>query len=162
MDNPAENIIEINDIDLITELVNRSFITVADEYGYTMENASTFPAFIGSNVIANDIKNGLIIFGYKKDGEVIGCCGHSKHSDIIYKIKRLAVLPEYRHYGIGKRLMAHNELIIKENGGSIAEVHLVNNNEKLKRWYTENNYREIAIEEVKGLPFKVCIMQKEL
>jgi N-acetylglutamate synthase-like GNAT family acetyltransferase len=143
-------------------LINTSFMTVANEYGFTKRNTPTFPAFIGYDIIENEIKNGLKIFGYKKNNKIIGCVGHTKYTDEIYKIKRLAVLPEYRHRGIGKKLLQDIESKIKRDGGKISEVHIVNENEQLKKWYIKNKYEGIKIEKINGLPFKVCIMQKEI
>jgi N-acetylglutamate synthase-like GNAT family acetyltransferase len=156
------DIFEINDTKDITEIINVSFMTVANEYGLTKENAPTFPAFIEQNVIENDIKNGLKIFGYKKNNKIIGCAGYTKHTDEIYKIKRLAVLPKYRHRGIGKNLLQNIERKIRMADGKIAEVHIVNENEQLKKWYTKKKYEEIRIEKINGLPFEVCIMQKRI
>jgi len=156
------NINEINNPKLITEIINKSFITVANEFGYTIENSPTFPAFIKYGIIENEIKNGLKIFVYKKKKEWVGCVGYTKDTEDLYKIKRLAVLPEYRHLGIGKRLLKYNESKIKRNGGKIVEVHIVDNNEKLKQWYIKYGYKVIDIEEIKGLPFKVCKMQKTI
>ena len=156
------DIIELNNPEDITQIINKSFMTVANEFGYTKENVPNFPAFIEPNIIENDKKKGTKIFGYKKNKIIVGCIGYIKYTDEIYEIKRLAVLPEYRHQGIGKKLLQYNENIIKKNHGKIIEAHIVNNNERLKQWYIKNGYEEKGIEEIKGLPFKVCIMLKEI
>jgi ribosomal protein S18 acetylase RimI-like enzyme len=153
-------IMPINDTEKITEIVNKSFETVANQFGYTKENAPTFPAFIKKDIIKENINNGLKMYCFKKHGKIMGCIGYSKYTDERYKIKRLAVLPEYRHKGIGKKLLEYGENEIQRKGGIIIEVHIVNDNEKLKEWYIKNGYNEIKIEEIKGLPFKVGIMQK--
>jgi N-acetylglutamate synthase-like GNAT family acetyltransferase len=155
-------IVGIYDSKMITKILNVSFMTVANEYGFTKEKVPTFPAFIEHDVIENDIRNGLKIFGYKKNNTIIGCAGYTKYTDEIYKIKRLAVLPKYRHQGIGKKLLQNIERKIKKVGGKIIEIHIVNENEQLKGWYKKNGYEEIKIEQIDRLPFKVCIMQKEI
>jgi ribosomal protein S18 acetylase RimI-like enzyme len=157
-----ENIIEIKDSIIITRIINESFITVANEFGYTKENAPTFGAFIKKDVIENDFKYGTKIYGFKKDNTIVGCAGHSKNKNGLYEIKRLAVLPEYRHLGIGKKLLLFNENIIKSIGEKFVEVHIVDNNKLLKEWYKNNGYKETGIEIIKWLPFKSCIMKKEL
>jgi ribosomal protein S18 acetylase RimI-like enzyme len=156
------NIIETKDSIIITKILNESFMTVAIEFGYTIENAPTFGAFIKNDVIENDFKYGTKIFGFKKDNILVGCAGFSKNRNEIYEIKRLAVIPNYRHLGIGKKLLLHNENEIKSIGEKIVEVHIVDNNKILKEWYKNNGYKETKVEEIKWLPFKSCIMQKEL
>jgi N-acetylglutamate synthase-like GNAT family acetyltransferase len=153
---------ELNDSEDITIIINKSFMTVANEFGYTKENIPKFPAFIESSIIENEIKSGIKIFGYKKNKKIFGCAGYKKYTNEIYEIKRLAVLPEYRHLGIGKKLLQYNENIIKRKCGKIVEIHIENNNVQLKQWCEKNKYKEIEIEEINGLPFKVCKMQKEI
>ncbi len=157
-----ENIIELNDSKIITNILNKAFITVAQQYNFTQENAPTFPAFINYDRIENSLNNGLKIYGYKNNDQIIGCVGYSFYKEQIYFIERLATLPEFRHLGIGKKLMQFVENIIKEIGGKIAEIHVVDKNIVLREWYKKLNYFEIRIDEIKSLPFNSCVMNKDL
>ena len=130
-----ENIMEIKDSKIITEILNKAFITVALQFNYTKENASKFPAFIESNIIENGLNNGLKMYGYYLNNQIIGCVGYSFYKDNMYFIERLATLPEYRHKGIGKILMEYVENIIKKNNGKIIEIHVVDENKRLIDWY---------------------------
>jgi N-acetylglutamate synthase-like GNAT family acetyltransferase len=56
-------------------------------------------------MIENQLNNGLKMYAYKMENKLIGCAGYSFYKDEIYYIERLAVIPEYRHFGIGKKLM---------------------------------------------------------
>jgi ribosomal protein S18 acetylase RimI-like enzyme len=56
---------------------------------------------------------------------------------------------------------------IKNIGGKIAEIHVTDKNTVLREWYKKQGYMEIGIEEVHipgmaTLPFKACIMNREL
>jgi N-acetylglutamate synthase-like GNAT family acetyltransferase len=159
-----ENIIEIDDSKIITEILNKAFMTVAQQYNFTKENAPAFPAFFDSDKVDNFLNNGLKMYGYKNDNKIIGCIGYSYYKDKIYLIERLATLPEYRHTGVGKKLMQFVENKIKYIGGKIAEIHVVDKNIVLREWYKKLNYVEIRIDEIKTLPFNynVCVMNKEL
>jgi ribosomal protein S18 acetylase RimI-like enzyme len=159
-----ENIVEIEmyDNEIITNILNKAFLTVAQQYGFTKENAPNFPAFIKSDQIDFFQNNGLIMYGYKIDGKTIACGGYSYFKDQIYFIEKLATLPEYRHLGIGKKLMDHIENVIKDIGGKIVEIHVVDKNTVLREWYRKLNYVEIRIDEIKTLPFNSCVMNKNL
>ena len=102
------------------------------------------------------------MFGYKNEEEVIGCAGYSYYKDKTYFIERLAVLPEYRHLGIGKKLMAFVEGKIRESGGEKAEIHVVDKNAVLREWYEKMGFVEIRVDEIKTLPFNSCVMEKVL
>jgi ribosomal protein S18 acetylase RimI-like enzyme len=157
-----KNIIEINDNIIITNILNKAFMTVAQKFNFTKENAPTFPAFISSDVIKNQLNNGLKMYGYNIDGKTAGCAGYSYYKEQTYLIERLATLPEYRHSGIGKKLMEFVENKIIEDGGKTAEVHVVDINEILIEWYKELGYFNVRIEELKTLPFKLYVMNKKL
>jgi len=157
-----EGFIELNDSKVITEILNKAFLTVAQQFGFTKENASTFPAFINSDRIDGFLQNGLKMYGYKNNDLIIGCAGYSYYKDQVYFIERLATLPEYRHLGIGRKLMDFVESKIVEIGGKIAEIHVVDKNLILREWYKQLGYVEIRIDEIKTLPFNSCVMNKEL
>jgi ribosomal protein S18 acetylase RimI-like enzyme len=161
-----ENILELVDSTIITNILNKAFMTVALHFGFTKENVPRFPAFIGSDIIENQLNNGLKMYGYKIDDQIVGCIGYSYYKEQIYFIERLATLPEYRHLGIGKKLMENIENKIKENGGKTAEIHVVDINEILVEWYKKLNYKHIRTDKlVDGtikLPFDSCVMNKEL
>jgi ribosomal protein S18 acetylase RimI-like enzyme len=157
-----ENIIEINNSKIITEVLNRAFITVAQQYNFTKENAPSFPAFIKPDRIDNSLNNGLKMYGYKIDNQIVGCVGYSYYKDQIYLIERLATLPEYRHLGVGKKLLQFVEDEIKNIGGKSVEIHVVDKNIVLIEWYKKLNYVERRIDEIKTLPFNSYVMNKEL
>lgn len=156
-----EGIKNKNDIDRITIVINQSFQTVAEEFGFTEQSVPTFPAFIKPEIIENQISKGLFLYCFSVADAFAGSVGISDLRDTnTFKIERLAVLPEYRHCGIGKKLMdfAYNEIAARS--GKIAQVEIVNENTKLKSWYTNNGFREIRIDTYKHLPFTVCVMNK--
>ena len=78
------------------------------------------------------------MYGYKINDNIIGCVGYSYYKENIYFIERLATLPEYRHLGIGKKLMEYAENKIKDLG-KIVEIHVVDKNIILKEWYKKLN-----------------------
>ena len=70
-------------------------------------------------------------------------------------------------YSIGKKLMKFIEEKIKDIGGKIIEIHATDKNIVLREWYKRQGYMEIRIEEVnipgiEKVPFKACVMSKEI
>jgi len=157
-----DNIVEINDSRIITDILNKSFMTVALEFNFTKENAPRFAAFINSDVIEKQFGNGLKMYGYSLNNQIVACMGYSYYKDQIYFIERVATLPEYRHLKIGRRLMEFAENKIIENGGQIAEVHVVDKNRLLIEWYEKLRYIEIRVDEIKTFPFNSLVMNKDL
>jgi ribosomal protein S18 acetylase RimI-like enzyme len=152
-----------NEIELATKIINEAFLTVAHEFNFTQENAPTFPAYITSATIVNQTQCGLKLFIYEDNGINVGCIGvsYSKESNY-FKAERLAVVPEHRHKGIGKKMMDFIEEKVKQEHGNSVFVEIVNENIKLKDWYIRNNFSEVRIEKYDHLPFTVSVLEKKL
>jgi ribosomal protein S18 acetylase RimI-like enzyme len=162
-----ENIVELNDSKIITNILNRAFLAFAQEFNFTKENAPNHLAFINSDGVEIWLNKGLKMYGYKIDDKIIGCAVYSYHKNQIYLIERLATLPEYKNLGVGKKLMEFIENKIKNICGKNAEIHVTDKNTVLREWYKKQGYVEIRIEEVNipGIaivPFKACVMNKKL
>jgi len=162
-----ENIVELNDSKIITPILNRAFLTFAQEFNFSKENAPNHLAFIDSDGVEVWLNKGLKMYGYKIDGNIIGCAGYSYYKDQVYLIERLATLPEYRNLGVGKKLMKFIENKVKNIGGKIVGIHVTDVNTVLRDWYKKQGYVEIRIEEVNipgiaTVPFKAYVMHKDL
>ena len=143
----------------ITLIINESFLSVATQFGYTKEKVPTFPAFIDENVIRKQINSGMKLFGYLLNNKYIGSVGYENTKQPgLFIIERLAVISKYRHQGIGKMLMKYAIERIKSENGKIVEVQIVNENGTLKRWYLQQGFKEIRIDDYVHLPFRVGIL----
>jgi ribosomal protein S18 acetylase RimI-like enzyme len=156
----VEKIAEINDSKTITDILNKAFMTVAQQYHFTKENAPRYPAFIGFDVIEKQLIMGFKMYGYAINDQTVGCIGYWNDPDNLYHIERLATLPEHRHLGIGKKLMEFAENKIMEDGGKLIEIHVLDLNTVLIEWYSKLKYVKIRIDELKHLPFNSYVMQK--
>ncbi|MCL2833730.1 MAG: GNAT family N-acetyltransferase [Treponema sp.] len=148
------------DAALIADILRKSFITVADEFGYTINNASYFTAFITNEKVQKQLDAGFYAYIFTEDGQPAGTIGWYSESGK-YIIERLAVLPEYRHRNIGKQLMEFAGNQIKKAGGNLIQLSLVDNNAQLKKWYQNLGYKITEIKD-KQLAFKIAVMEKQL
>ena len=162
-----ENIVGLNDSKVIAYILNMAFLSFANEFYFTKENAPNHLAYIGSEGVEVWLNIGLKMYGYKIDDKIIGCAGYSYKNDQTYLIERVATLPEYRNLGVGKKLMRFIENRVKNIGGEIVEIHVTDKNTVLREWYRKQGYVEIRNEKVtipgiEIVPFQACVMNKEL
>jgi ribosomal protein S18 acetylase RimI-like enzyme len=162
----VERIVELDDSAIVTQILHMSFITVAIQFNFTKEKVPFFPAFITEDIIENQMSNGLKMYGYDISGKVVACIGYSQMNETTALIERFATMPDYRHFGIGKKLMTFIENKIKEAGGEIAEIHVISINEELIEWYVKLGYKIIRMDKLadgdKKLPFDLCVMNRKL
>lgn len=135
-----------NDTDIIkcAKIIRNSFITVADNFGLTIKNAPTNPAFITDENLQKSIEKGLDLYLKYQDDEAVGCIGiqMSSSSKETYYIERLSVLPKKRHLGIGKSLLDFAFDKINKKGGKEISIGIINENEILKEWYIKYGFIE--------------------
>ncbi len=91
------------------DVIRKSFLTVAEELGFTTENAPRFTAFaMSEDRLYSQLEEGRPMFVYVDEKENI--CGYyslAMQENLECELNNLAVLPEYRHQGIGKLLLEH-------------------------------------------------------
>lgn len=143
-------------------VIRNSFITVADEFGLTRENAPTNPAFAGADSLFNMKEKGLKLFGAYLEDACIGFVAIEKAQEGCFYMERLAVLPEYRHNGYGGELMDFVFRHVGKCGGAMVSIALINDNKRLKDWYRNYGFTETGIKTFKHLPFDVCFMHKSV
>ena len=157
-------ILEITDnaLDTSVEIIQRAFGTVADEMGLTVENCPVYPAFTTIEKLEEMRERGGIFFGLFVDGVQSGFVAIEKERDNQYYLKRLAVLPEYRHGGFGRELVAFIIDHVKNRGISKLCIAIVNEQTVLKDWYKGMGFRETSVREFERLPFTVCFMEMDI
>ena len=160
------NIIEITSDEQKKELVDvigESNATVARDLNLTKENAPTNPAFITYEALEESMNKGLAMYGFYEDKKLVGCVGiEDPQKDDTFYIERLAVLPDYRHKGIGRRLMDYAFEKIKCNNGKTVSIGIIDENTVLKEWYKKYGFEGSGTKKFDHLPFTVCFMQKSV
>jgi len=155
-------IINFDNLPSCLEVVNNSFATVAKEFGLTEQNCPTNPAFIKIDRLINDFNKGSLMFGYFTNEKIVGFVQITKKDDDIYELGRLAVLPEYRHSSIGKKLIGFAKEKVQELGGKKITIGIIEENTMIKNFYTINGFIHTGTMVFAHLPFTVGYMAMEV
>ncbi len=152
------------DIPQCVDIIRKSFKTVADEYGFTIENAPRFTAFATtverlSWQLENEPRQ---MFVYEQDGVLCGYYSLLMQDNNECELNNLAVLPEYRHCGIGKKLLDHAYETAKAQGCKTMNIGIVEENTKLRKWYEQNGAVHTGTKKFDFFPFTCGYMVKEL
>ena len=151
-----------NELRNSARVVRNAFRTVALEFNLTRENSPTHPSFMTTGRLREDRDKGVRFFGLFLGDKQIGFIAVERADAKLYYVERLAVLPEYRHQGYGKRLMEFAFQYIKANGGKKVSIGIINEHTVLKNWYKGLGFEEISTREFAHLPFTVCFMEREI
>ena len=101
---------------------------------------------------------GLEFFGLFLGSRQIGFVAVEKVDDTLYYMEKLAVLMEHRHRGHGRELVDFVIQYIKNDGGRILSIGIIDKQMVLKDWYKEIGFREMSTKEFEHLPFIVRFM----
>lgn len=143
-------------------IIRKAFGAVTGELGITEENCPRFPAYDTVTDLGEKHDRGARFFGAFADGRQVGVILVEKEEDGRYFAKRLAVLPEYWHRGLGEKLMGRAIECVRGYGAAKIYIAIVNEQTVLKKWYLGMGFREIGVEEIDFLPFNVGFLEKEI
>ena len=146
------------------KVIRDSFATVAKEFNITEENATRYTAFATDENRLNWHLNGehRPMFGYVADGKIVGYCSLLWLENGECELNNLAVLPEYRHEGIGAKLLAHAFEKAKEQGCSKVKIGIVEENKVLRKWYETFGFVHVGTQKFEFFPFTCGYMEKML
>jgi N-acetylglutamate synthase-like GNAT family acetyltransferase len=125
------------ELSVCADMIRKSFQTVADEFGFTRENAPRFTAFATTEerlVWQMDSEHRLMFLA--EEGNVI--CGYYSlllRDENECELGSLSVLPEYRHRGIGGELLQHAMKTAREQNRTVISLSIVEENAVLRKWY---------------------------
>ena len=157
-------IMKIEEIPECVRVIRSAFATVADEFGFTAENAPRFTAFATN---AQRLRWHLEqehrpMYVYCIDGKIVGYYSLAILKDGAVELNNLAVLPEYRHRGIGEQLLLHAFDRARELGCGVMKIGIVEENKVLRQWYERYGFIHKGTEKFDFFPFTCGYLEKKL
>jgi diamine N-acetyltransferase len=152
------------ELTMCADLLRAAFETVARDFALTEGSAPTNAAFTTLENLKRHVRNRMALYGMFSGASLVGCVAikKSKGNESVFYIERLAVAPEKRHRGLGEQLLSFAFEQIRNSGGRTASIGLMDNNERLKKWYGLKGFVQHDRRDIAHLPFKVCFMSIDL
>lgn len=156
--------IQEQDIEECVNVIRASFQTVADEFGFTEENAPRFTAFATD---ARRIRWHMLgehrpMYAYYDEDTIVGYYSLLLQDNNECELNNLCVLPAYRHKGIGEQLLLDAFERSKELGCLKMNIGIVEENRVLRKWYEDFGFVHTGCEKFDFFPFTCGYMVKEL
>lgn len=158
---------EINrrDIPECVQVIKSSFLTVAKEFGFTVDNAPRFTAFSTTeDRLINQLDNEhrLMYAYYSDDDKIIGYYSLLVKDNKECELNNLCVLPKHRHKHYGAVLLNDACLKAKEIGCTKINLSIVEENKVLRKWYENNGFIHMGTKKYNFFPFTCGFMGKIL
>ena len=156
--------VETNNISECVKVIVDSFLTVAEEFGFTAENAPRFTAFSVTEErllwqMNNEHRPMYAFF----DGEdIIGYYSLLLQENNECELNNLCVLPTHRHRKIGEQLLKSAFEEAKKLNCTKMNIGIVEENTELRKWYEAFGFIHIKAEKYDFFPFICGYMVKSL
>jgi diamine N-acetyltransferase len=147
---------------LLADIIRRSFLTVAECFGLTLENCPAHPSNYTLERIQGDFTKGMAYFIAEKDGQAVGCVALEKADPGTFYLERLAVLPESRCQGVGYALVQQVFQLAVREGVNVISLALIAQHTDLERWYRGLGFTFVETKHFAHLPFEVTFMKWEV
>ena len=152
------------DIPECVRVIRRSHQTVADQFGFTEENAPRYVAFATdeNRLIWQMEQEHRLMFLDEENGVIRGYYSLLLKPEGECELSNLSVLPEYRHHGIGAELFGHALSTAREQHCSVMCWSIVEENTLLRKWYERNGAVHTGTEKYDFFPFTCGYMKIQL
>lgn len=156
--------VEEKDIVECVNVIRDSFGTVAEEFGFTVENAPRYTAFA-----TTEDRLRWHLFGEKRpmyafcdNGAIAGYYSLLLQENNECEINNLCVLPKYRHKGVGEKLLKHAFAVAEELNCTKINIGIVEENKVLRSWYESFDFVHTGTQKFDFFPFTCGYMEKRL
>ena len=146
-------------------VIRASFMTVAEELGFTAENAPRFTAFATTEERLRyqyEVEKRPMYGFFSDSGELLGYYSLAKQSEQPWELNNLCVLPDHRHDGIGDLLLKDAFSRVKEYGGEKLFIGIVEENTRLRKWYESKGFQHLGTKKFDFFPFTCGYMEIKL
>lgn len=152
------------ELQLCVDVIKESFLTVAEDLGFTEENAPRFTAF------ATNLERLQTQFREKRpmfvcvnaQDKIVGYYSLYLQENQECELNNLCVLPQYRHLKIGEELLAHAFETALTLGCRRMHIGIVEENRILRAWYEKYGAVHTGTQKFDFFPFACGYMVRDL
>ena len=144
------------------KVIRESFMTVADEFGFTVENAPRFTAFATTEERLYWHLNGehRPMYAFYDNGKIVGYYSLLLQENHECELNNLCVLPAYRHQGIGEKLLKNAFEVAQELNCNQMNIGIVEENKVLRAWYEGLGFIHTGTQKFDFFPFTCGYMER--
>lgn len=151
-----------NQIAECVKVIRESFMTVADEFGFTVENAPRFTAFATTEERLYWHLNGehRPMYAFYDNGKIVGYYSLLLQENHECELNNLCVLPAYRHQGIGEKLLKNAFEVAQGLNCNQMNIGIVEENKVLRKWYESFDFVHTGTQKFDFFPFTCGYMER--
>ena len=152
------------EIDKCVHAIKESFLTVANEFGFTIDNAPRYVAFATTEERLRGQMFGehRPMYAFYVEDKIVGYYSLLLQDNNECELNNLCVIPAYRHQGIGEELLKSAFEVAKDLGCETMNIGIVEENKILRKWYETFEFEHLGTQKYDSFPFTCGYMKKSL
>lgn len=156
--------VEEQELAACVKVIKESFSTVANDFGFTVENAPRFTAFATTEdrLRWQMLEENRPIYAFYDQEVMVGYYSLLLQDNNECELNNLCVIPAYRHKGVGEELVKHAVKIAEELNCKKMNIGIVEENKVLRKWYESLGFIHIGTQKFEHFPFTCGYMEKNL
>jgi len=156
--------VEEQELATCVKVIKESFSTVANDFGFTVENAPRFTAFATTEdrLRWQMLEEHRPIYAFYDQEVMVGYYSLLLQDNNECELNNLCVIPAYRHKGVGEELVKHAVKIAEELNCKKMNIGIVEENKVLRKWYESLGFIHIGTQKFEHFPFTCGYMEKNL
>lgn len=145
-------------------VIKESFITVANDFGFTIENAPRFTSFATTEdrLKWHFLGEHRPMYAFFDKDTIVGYYSLLLQENNECELNNLCVIPSHRHQKIGAELLKHAFDVAKELGCKTMNIGIVEENQVLRKWYETFGFVHTGTQKFDFFPFTCGYMKKSL
>jgi len=149
------------DLAQCAQVIRAAFLTVAEEFGFTEENAPRFTAFaVNAGWLDYQLNTEhRPMFAYFHGNLICGFYSLQNKENGAWELNNLCVLPEFRHKNIGRQLLDHAVKTVGDLGCTVLKIGIVEENTQLRNWYEDAGFVHTGTKKFDHFPFTCGYME---
>ena len=141
------------------DVIHESFITVADDFGLTKDNCPAHTAFMPLEKLEDQYADSRVMFFYEHGSKKVGYFSLKENGNSA-ELDNLAVLPSYRHLGIGGEMIDFAKKYARDDlHADKLTIGIIEENAILKNWYENLGFVHTGTKKFPHLLFTVGFME---
>lgn len=156
--------IDSSNISECVKIIRESFLTVANELGFTAENAPRFTAFsVDEERLLWQMNNEhRPMYAFFDNRSIVGYYSLFLQENNECELNNLCVLPSHRHRKIGYQLLKSAFEEARKLNCTKINISIVEENTVLRKWYESFGFVHTKTEKYDFFPFTCGYMEKIL
>jgi N-acetylglutamate synthase-like GNAT family acetyltransferase len=127
--------VNAEDASMLCQIIRCAYKDVAQRFGLNLVNCPKHPSNCTQDWVEDDLARGVTYYILKTFDRAVGCAALEVVDETLCYFERVAVLPDFRRRGLGRKLVRHILEEALSHGMKKVSIGIIAQQQELMQWY---------------------------